>query len=38
LLRQGHEIGAHSVHHREPFLSNDPKGGLRIPRNGLRSN
>lgn len=26
LIRQGHEIGAHSVHHREPFLSDDPKG------------
>jgi peptidoglycan/xylan/chitin deacetylase (PgdA/CDA1 family) len=26
LIRQGHEIGAHSVHHREPFLSVDPKG------------
>jgi glucosyl-dolichyl phosphate glucuronosyltransferase len=23
--RQGHEIGAHSVHHRQPFLDSDPK-------------
>jgi peptidoglycan/xylan/chitin deacetylase (PgdA/CDA1 family) len=26
LIARGHEIGAHSVHHREPFLSDDPKG------------
>lgn len=26
LVRQGHEIGAHSVHHRHPFLDDDPKG------------
>jgi peptidoglycan/xylan/chitin deacetylase (PgdA/CDA1 family) len=25
MIRQGHEIGAHSVHHRHPFLDNDPK-------------
>ncbi len=25
LIRRGHEIGAHSVHHRHPFLDNDPK-------------
>jgi peptidoglycan/xylan/chitin deacetylase (PgdA/CDA1 family) len=25
MLRQGHEIGAHSVHHRHPFLDNDPR-------------
>jgi peptidoglycan/xylan/chitin deacetylase (PgdA/CDA1 family) len=26
MIRRGHEIGAHSVHHRHPFLDNDPKG------------
>jgi peptidoglycan/xylan/chitin deacetylase (PgdA/CDA1 family) len=26
MIHQGHEIGAHSVHHRQPFLDNDPKG------------
>jgi peptidoglycan/xylan/chitin deacetylase (PgdA/CDA1 family) len=25
MIRRGHEIGAHSVHHRHPFLDNDPK-------------
>jgi peptidoglycan/xylan/chitin deacetylase (PgdA/CDA1 family) len=25
MIRRGHEIGAHSVHHRKPFLDNDPK-------------
>jgi peptidoglycan/xylan/chitin deacetylase (PgdA/CDA1 family) len=25
MVRIGHEIGAHSVHHRQPFLDNDPK-------------
>lgn len=25
ISRRGHEIGAHSVHHRHPFLNNDPK-------------
>ncbi len=26
MIRRGHEIGAHSVHHRHPFLDSDPKG------------
>jgi len=26
MIRRGHEIGAHSVHHRHPFLDNDPQG------------
>ena len=26
MVQQGHEIGAHSVHHRSPFLDSDPKG------------
>jgi peptidoglycan/xylan/chitin deacetylase (PgdA/CDA1 family) len=26
MIQQGHEIGAHNVHHRHPFLDNDPKG------------
>jgi peptidoglycan/xylan/chitin deacetylase (PgdA/CDA1 family) len=26
MIQQGHEIGAHSVHHRHAFLDNDPKG------------
>jgi peptidoglycan/xylan/chitin deacetylase (PgdA/CDA1 family) len=26
IVRRGHEIGAHSVHHRTPFLDKDPKG------------
>jgi peptidoglycan/xylan/chitin deacetylase (PgdA/CDA1 family) len=26
MIRRRHEIGAHSVHHRHPFLDNDPKG------------
>jgi hypothetical protein len=26
VVKHGHEIGAHSVHHRQPFLDNDPKG------------
>jgi peptidoglycan/xylan/chitin deacetylase (PgdA/CDA1 family) len=25
ILQRGHEIGAHSVHHRHPFLDNDPQ-------------
>lgn len=25
MIRRGHEIGAHSVHHRHPFLDNTPK-------------
>jgi peptidoglycan/xylan/chitin deacetylase (PgdA/CDA1 family) len=25
LIQRGHEIGAHSVHHRQPFLDNNPK-------------
>lgn len=25
MIRRGHEIGAHSVHHRQPFLDNDPR-------------
>lgn len=25
MIRRGHEIGAHSVHHRHPFLDDDPK-------------
>jgi peptidoglycan/xylan/chitin deacetylase (PgdA/CDA1 family) len=25
IVQRGHEIGAHSVHHRHPFLTNDPK-------------
>jgi glycosyltransferase involved in cell wall biosynthesis len=25
MVQQGHEIGAHSVHHRHPFLDRDPK-------------
>jgi peptidoglycan/xylan/chitin deacetylase (PgdA/CDA1 family) len=25
MIQRGHEIGAHSVHHRHPFLDNDPK-------------
>lgn len=25
MMQQGHEIGAHSVHHRQPFLDGDPK-------------
>ncbi len=25
MVQQGHEIGAHSVHHRQPFLDKDPK-------------
>ena len=25
MVQRGHEIGAHSVHHRQPFLDNDPK-------------
>jgi peptidoglycan/xylan/chitin deacetylase (PgdA/CDA1 family) len=25
MIERGHEIGAHSVHHRYPFLDNDPK-------------
>lgn len=25
IVQRGHEIGAHSVHHRHPFLDNDPK-------------
>ena len=25
MIQRGHEIGAHSVHHRQPFLDNDPK-------------
>lgn len=25
MVRTGHEIGAHSVHHRQPFLNNNPK-------------
>jgi peptidoglycan/xylan/chitin deacetylase (PgdA/CDA1 family) len=29
MIQQGHEIGAHSVHHRHPFLDNDPKGENR---------
>lgn len=24
MIRRGHEVGAHSVHHRQPFLDNDP--------------
>ena len=26
MIQRGHEIGAHSVHHRHPFLDDDPKG------------
>jgi peptidoglycan/xylan/chitin deacetylase (PgdA/CDA1 family) len=26
VVRRGHEIGAHSLHHRQPFLDNDPQG------------
>src|SRR5437588_13066645 len=26
MVQRGHEIGAHSVHHRHPFLDDDPKG------------
>ena len=26
MLEEGHEIGSHSVHHRDPFLDNDPVG------------
>lgn len=26
MVQRGHEIGAHSVHHRNPFLDNDPRG------------
>jgi peptidoglycan/xylan/chitin deacetylase (PgdA/CDA1 family) len=26
MVQRGHEIGAHSVHHRHPFLDNDAKG------------
>jgi peptidoglycan/xylan/chitin deacetylase (PgdA/CDA1 family) len=26
VIQDGHEIGAHSVHHRHPFLGNDPRG------------
>src|ERR1700686_5846150 len=26
MIQRGHEIGAHSVHHRYPFLDDDPKG------------
>jgi peptidoglycan/xylan/chitin deacetylase (PgdA/CDA1 family) len=25
MVQRGHEIGAHSVHHKRPFLDNDPK-------------
>ncbi|MGA7381640.1 MAG: polysaccharide deacetylase family protein [Terriglobales bacterium] len=25
MVRRGHEVGAHSVHHRHPFLDKDPK-------------
>src|SRR5947207_89883 len=25
MIRRGHEIGSHSVHHRYPFLDNDPE-------------
>ncbi len=25
MIQEGHEIGAHSIHHRHPFLDNDPK-------------
>ena len=25
MVQAGHEIGAHSVHHRQPFLDNNPK-------------
>jgi peptidoglycan/xylan/chitin deacetylase (PgdA/CDA1 family) len=25
MIQNGHEIGAHSIHHRQPFLENDPK-------------
>src|ERR1700692_1377624 len=25
MIQRGHEIGAHSVHHRQPFLDSDPK-------------
>jgi peptidoglycan/xylan/chitin deacetylase (PgdA/CDA1 family) len=25
MVQRGHEIGAHSLHHRHPFLDNDPK-------------
>jgi peptidoglycan/xylan/chitin deacetylase (PgdA/CDA1 family) len=25
MIQRGHEIGAHSVHHRQPFLKDDPK-------------
>jgi peptidoglycan/xylan/chitin deacetylase (PgdA/CDA1 family) len=25
MIQRGHEFGAHSVHHRKPFLDNDPK-------------
>jgi peptidoglycan/xylan/chitin deacetylase (PgdA/CDA1 family) len=24
MIQQGHEIGSHSVHHRQPFLDRDP--------------
>ncbi len=26
MVQRGHEIGAHSIHHRHPFLDNDPEG------------
>lgn len=26
MIQRGHEFGAHSVHHRQPFLDDDPKG------------
>jgi peptidoglycan/xylan/chitin deacetylase (PgdA/CDA1 family) len=26
MIQRGHDIGAHSVHHRQPYLDDDPKG------------
>jgi peptidoglycan/xylan/chitin deacetylase (PgdA/CDA1 family) len=37
MVKQGHEIGAHSVHHRHPFLDDDPSGEARGSKQWIES-
>jgi peptidoglycan/xylan/chitin deacetylase (PgdA/CDA1 family) len=36
MIERGHEIGAHSVHHRDPFLDDDPKGEAEKSRDWIK--
>jgi peptidoglycan/xylan/chitin deacetylase (PgdA/CDA1 family) len=37
MIRRGHEIGAHSVHHRRQFLDNDPRGEAEGSKEWIKS-